>query len=425
VRKLLTNNLGLKLLSVIAAVMLWLVIVSMNDPVAYQDFSGIRVTMLNEDAVTDKDKVYRIEDNSDIISVRVQAKRSVLQKLSSEDFTATADMEKNIKLDNLVGIEVVCSDRNVRTADITKSRENVVISIEDALSDQFNVVVNQSGTEGDGYKVGTAVPEQSLIQISGPASVIAEIGRVEVDLNVTGFTTDQIKNCAIKILDRNNRQIDTTYLEYNGKTTGMNVHVTMYKKKTVRLRVDYTGTPGDGYSFKELTFKPETLEIAGTEEDIADLREITIPGEAVNIDGITEDTQINVDVTKYLPENIRLGNEKDASVAVEVTLEKKQGKTIRIPVEEIELRNEPRGLQIDFGKLSEVEIVVMGTSAELGELKEDQIAVSLDLDTYSKAGTYTRALEVELPQVYDLMQEVQVEFKLVKRTAAGNNNSNH
>ena len=145
----------------------------------------------------------------------------------------------------------------------------------------------------------------------------------------------------------------------------------------------------------------------------------------VNIDGIAEDTQINVDVTKYLPENIRLGNEKDASVAVEVTLEKKQGKTIRIPVEEIELRNEPRGLQIDFGKLSEVEIVVMGTSAELGELKEDQIAVSLDLDTYSKAGTYTRALEVELPQVYDLMQEVQVEFKLVKRTAAGNNNSNH
>ena len=92
-RKLLTNNLGLKLLSVIAAVMLWLVIVSMNDPVAYQDFSGIRVTMLNEDAVTDKDKVYRIEDNSDIISVRVQAKRSVLQKLSSEDFTATAYME--------------------------------------------------------------------------------------------------------------------------------------------------------------------------------------------------------------------------------------------------------------------------------------------------------------------------------------------
>ena len=124
----------------------------------------------------------------------------------------------------------------------------------------------------------------------------------------------------------------------------MNVHVTMFKKKIVRLRVDYSGKPADGYSFQELTFKPDTLEIAGTVEDIAELREITIPGEAVNIDGITEDTQVNVDVTKYLPENIRLADDKDASVAVAITLEKKQGKTIRIPVSEIELLNIPKGI---------------------------------------------------------------------------------
>ncbi len=421
-RKMLTDNLGLKLLSVIAAIMLWLIIVSIDDPVTYQDFSGIRVTMLNEDAVTDKDKVYRIEDNSDIISVRVQARRSILEKLSSEDFTATADMEKNIKLDNLVGIEVSCSSRKVRSSDvlnITKSRENVVIRIEDASSEQFNVLVNEIGQEGEGYMVGTAMPEQSLIQISGPASVIAEIRRVVVDLNKTGFTSDQVKNCEIKIYDNANNPIDTTYLEYNGKTTGMNVHVTMFKKKTVRLRVDYTGTPGDGYSFQELTFKPETLEIAGTAENIADLREISIPGEAVNIEGITEDTQINVDVTKYLPENIRLADDKDASVAVAVTLEKKQGKTIGIPVSEIELRNIPKGFNVSFGDLDEVEIIVMGTSTQLAELSEDAINVSLELEEYSKAGSYKGALEVELPQDYSLMEKAEVDFKLTKRTAAG------
>ncbi len=422
-RKMLTNNLGLKLLSIIAAVMLWLIIVSVDDPVIYQEFSGIRVTMLNEDAVTDKDKVYRIEDNSDIISIRVQARRSVLEKLSSEDFTATADMEKNIKLDNLVGIEVSCNNRNIRTSDIrdiTKSRENVVIRIEDASSEQFNVVVNQIGQEGDGYLVGKALPEQSLIEISGPASVIAEIRRVVVDLNKTGFTADQIKNCEIKIYDNADNLIDTTYLEYNGKNTGMNVHVTMYRKKTVRLHVDYTGTPEEGYSFKELTFKPDTLEIAGAEEDIAKLREITIPGEAVNIDGIMEDTQINVDVTKYLPENIRLANDKDASVAVQVTLEKKQGKTLQIPVSEIELLNEPRGLTVSFGDLEAVEIIVRGTSAQLAELKEKDIKVSLNLEQYTKTGNYKKGLDVELPKDYSLMENAEIEFKLVKRSASGN-----
>ena len=42
---MLTNNLGLKLLSIISAVMLWLIIVSINDPVMSQDFTGIRVTL--------------------------------------------------------------------------------------------------------------------------------------------------------------------------------------------------------------------------------------------------------------------------------------------------------------------------------------------------------------------------------------------
>ena len=77
-KKMLTNNLGLKLLSIVSAVMLWLIVVNIDDPVTYQDFSSIRVAMLNEDAVTDKDQVYRVEDNSDLINIRVWAKRSVL-----------------------------------------------------------------------------------------------------------------------------------------------------------------------------------------------------------------------------------------------------------------------------------------------------------------------------------------------------------
>ena len=70
-KKMLTNNLGLKLLSIVSAVMLWLIVVNIDDPVTYQDFSSIRVAMLNEDAVTDKDQVYRVEDNSDLINIRV------------------------------------------------------------------------------------------------------------------------------------------------------------------------------------------------------------------------------------------------------------------------------------------------------------------------------------------------------------------
>lgn len=420
-KKMLTNNLGLKLLSVAAAIMLWLIVVNLDDPYTYRDFSPIQVTMLNENVVTDQGKVYRIEDNSDVVSLRVWGKKSVLNGLEADNFTATADMEKNIKYDNLVGIEVSCSDKNIRTADIIKSRENVVISVEDASSEQFNVIVKQNGKEADGYLIGTALPEQSMIQISGPASVIAKIKRVEVEIKVTGVNSDRVIHGKLNVLDSNGEAVDTTYLEYTGKTDGMDVTITMLRTKTVPLKIGHMGTPGDGYSFSSISYKPESVQIAGASDVISGVSAITVPDEAVDIEGITENQQQTVDITPYLPDGIRLADDADASVAISVEVEKKQGKTVRIPVSDIGLKNVPRGYEVDFGDVDEIELIVTGTSAELAALNTDEIAVSLDLDGCSRAGTYTQKVEVTFPDtVYSLMDDVEVEFELVKSKSTGN-----
>jgi len=420
-KKMLTNNLGLKLLSLVSAIILWLVVIYLDDPIEYQDFSPIRVTMLNEDVVTSQDKVYRIEDNSDVISVRVKAHTSVLRKLSAEDFTATADMKKNIKLGNLVGIDVTCSNKNVESANIKKSRENVVISIEDGSTEQFNVVVDTEGKEAEGYVVGTAVPEQSMIEISGPSSVIEKIRRVVVQIKITGINSDRRLHGELQVLDGDGDKVDTTYLEYTGKTEGMGVNVTVLRTKTVPLKIGYTGTPAEGYSFGKISYKPETVKIAGASKAISGISELVIPDEAVNIDGISENLQQTIDIAQYLPEDIRLADADDTHVAVVVEIEKKQGKTVEIPVSEIGLKNVPKGYEVDFGDTEFIELVVMGTSAELSELDQDEIAVSLNLSGFSKAGTYTEKLDVTLPGDCSLMEEAEAEFKLVRGTGQNNN----
>ena len=238
-----------------------------------------------------------------------------------------------MKYGNLVGIEVVCRNRDVRAEDMTLSRENVVLSIEDASTEQFNVVVDQEGNPPDGYMVGTAIPEQSLIQISGPASVVSKIRRVEAVLQVSTLTSDRTIHCSLRVIDGNDDQLSSAELatlEFTGKTEGMDVKVTMLRTKTVPLRIGYTGTPDPDYSFHSISFKPENIEIAGTSDVITDVTEIVIPDEAVNIDGIAENLQTTVDITPYLPEGIRLVDDKEASIAVAVELERKQGRTIDI-----------------------------------------------------------------------------------------------
>ena len=140
-KETLMSNLSLKILSAVAAILLWLVVVNVDDPVKTETYSGIRVSMVNEEAVTSKGKVYKIEDNSDVISVQVSAKRSIHKKLSSADFVATADMEKDIQYDNLVAINVTCTNRNVKTTDIKQSRSNVKVRIENSATEEPKVTV--------------------------------------------------------------------------------------------------------------------------------------------------------------------------------------------------------------------------------------------------------------------------------------------
>ena len=99
-----THNLGLKLLSVALAALLWLVVINSQDPVETVTFEDVPVTIINEDALTAKDKIPEVVEG-DTISVVVEARRSICEKLTRADIIAEADFEK-ISVTDAVPIDV-------------------------------------------------------------------------------------------------------------------------------------------------------------------------------------------------------------------------------------------------------------------------------------------------------------------------------
>ncbi|MDE7403810.1 MAG: hypothetical protein K2M81_01750, partial [Lachnospiraceae bacterium] len=89
----LTKNIGLKLGSVFLAIVLWLVVTSVNDPIQGLPYNNIPVELLNVELITDSGQVYEVLDGSDTIrSVMVRAPRSVHNELKEENIIATADV---------------------------------------------------------------------------------------------------------------------------------------------------------------------------------------------------------------------------------------------------------------------------------------------------------------------------------------------
>ena len=85
------NNLGLKIMAVIFSILLWLVAVNINDPVERKVFRDVRVETRNTNLLTDENKLYKVLDDTDTVTVTVRASRSVLENINVSDITASAD----------------------------------------------------------------------------------------------------------------------------------------------------------------------------------------------------------------------------------------------------------------------------------------------------------------------------------------------
>ena len=124
-KKRLMDNLGLKILAFLIAAFMWLIVVNIDNPVTDKTFSGIPVTVMNEEIVTDNNRTYQIIDNTQEVSVTVTAKRSVLNNIKADDIMAVADM-KELTLGTQVPIEVTIPgykyERPIRRRGICKYR---------------------------------------------------------------------------------------------------------------------------------------------------------------------------------------------------------------------------------------------------------------------------------------------------------------
>lgn len=316
-----TDNLFLKILSVLVAIILWMIVVNINDAERTESFN-LEVALLNTEVITENGKVFWVEDGTDMVRVKVRARKSVMDGLKSSDFVLTADMEKDLKYDSMVGITVECRNKNINVdEDVSLSRSNVKVNIEDSATEQFPIRVTYTGSINDGLVVGSLVPEQTVIKVTGPVSIVEKIKKVEGVVDVTGLPGTSVRNCSLTFYDAADNELDTTYLNFAGKSEGIDVTVSMLNKKTVPLVFSYMGTPAENYEVKNVEWKPEYIEIAGNSSVLEGITSLQIPEEAVNVDGVDEELQLVVDITPYLPSGIILPDGDSASVLVIVQLE--------------------------------------------------------------------------------------------------------
>ena len=417
-REALTKNWGFKVLALGFSFLLWLAVVNVQDPVMTKTFTGVPVTVVHPEIITNRGNTYQVVEGTETVSVVVKAKRSDMEKLRADSIVATADMKNlDTKSGTLIPIDVTitASVRNSYEAYATPG--NIQIQIEANKTKSFPITVNTSGNLKDGYVLGEAKANPEKIEISGPESVVTSIDKVVASVQLNGESEDTELEARLEIYDANGKSIAMTTLEDNLNGETVKVSITVQQKKNVAVYFDTSGIQvADGYVLEDVSAEPETIEVVGEADELDKIDSIKVPAEALQETNLAETVERTVDIANYIPRGLRVLDEtKGAPVVVKITVAKAGTKRFEFPVGSISVLNLPNGYKVSYDTTGNIEIAVIGTKEELDSMSElEQGSVYINLIDMKSEGSYTVPLEIVLPNGVQLDHEVTIGVTLEK-----------
>ena len=417
------NNIGLKLLSLLIAVVIWYVVVDMNDPVETASYP-VKVTVENEGYINNGKTKYYIDDANKTVTVFLKANRSTLRHITAEDITVTADLTQIVDMESdpiMVPLTATCS--GVPQTGITLARTAIPITIESIASATFPVQVDTGDSDpSQEYEVGSTTSNPDQVVISGPRSIINQIDAVIARIDVTGLTRSSTRPATLVLMDKNAEEIseDTIQddLTFEGGIPNISVNVELWKKKSdVRLEVSYDGVPAEGYHVEGVTVTPDTISVVGDTEALSDLQlngnRLEIESELLSVEGKQEDVSAEIDLTEILPEDMRIAESSPNTANVTITILLDDTTEIALDVDDIEERNLASNLAVSYGQ-TELTIRVKGSSNTISALTGKDMGAYIDLNGLA-AGEQTLPVQFELPAGVTLDDEVSIAVSLKEK----------
>ncbi len=409
----LKNNLGLKIMAVLFAVFLWWAVVNVDNPVVTGKYI-VEVSVTNPEVITNAGKSYQIIDDTKQVTVTVKARRKILDEIKTKNIIATADLRE--MQDTSVPIRITIDGFEGKYEDATANPQNIQVKTENTQKKTFPITAVSTGATRDGYVVASMTTSPQTVDISGPESSIAKISKVVAKVDVSELAEDMTAQTELLYYDAANNLIDKTLLTSNCDKNGVSVNVKVWKTKDVKLNFDTSAIkPAEGYFFDSIEVEPQTVEVAGTSEILSQLVRLDISSSALAIEGVAENTEVIVDITKYMPENVILADENSNNVVVRIIVEEAGTKSILLPAGSITVANASEDLQLTYETL-EVQLKFSGASDVLAELTSDKIIATIDLTEYTNEGTYDIPVKItELPEKCTYIEEVTVRIVLSKK----------
>ena len=379
-KKLFTENIGLKLGSVVIAIILWILVVYTYDPAATTNFK-IGVDIINGESIASSGKVYEVIEG-DTITIRVKANASLIKNLKATDFKATADVSK-LSPTYHANIDVVCTKSANVEITIIGNAKMLAVKLEDLVTKQFPVTIEKSGEPETGYYVGETIASPNLISVSGGKKSVEKISVVRVKADVNGANDLFYADGIPKAYDADGNEITTGSLKFSDNP--VKVAVSVYKTKNVSIIVKAVGEPYKGYFVQDINYEPKSVTVAGPDSVLSKLNSIKLP---LNVEGEITDIEVSINLSDYIKEGLYLVD-KDVLVNAKCNIVRLGTKEFELLPTDISLTNKSDKFNYELIDSEKIKVTITGLSEKLKNIEISDLAPYVDLSNAKEVGDYS------------------------------------
>ena len=405
-KKRLTNNFSMKIISFVLAILFWLVIASIEDPETTKNFT-VPVTKINEELVRESDKTYEVTSGN-TVAITVRARQSILSDLTAEDFKAVADFA-NLSFTGAIPIEVSVL-HHTNHVEITKGANTMMqVSIEELASVDKVVSTKAEGSVITGKALGTITVEPNMIRMEGAKTTIDRIASVYAVVNVSGSSEDSSHVVEPIVYDSNGDIIDTTDILFS--VDSLTVNVTLLDTKTVPVEWNIDVTAADGYGIESKDYTPSEIQVAGSEEALNAISKVVLD-DYIAYD-LTEGVEYEADLESIVKDRgVSIVNpEENRNVKLAVRVAPYDQKSGTVEFDAIELKGKNSDYKYSVSGDTSITYALSGLSTDLEILDDTKLDFILDV-TGLEPGNHTLNLKLETSQRVQLTSDISVKIRI-------------
>lgn len=288
-----------KILSVIAAIILWFYVIDVQTTQYEKEFNAVPVVIenLNSDS-----KLSVISGRDNTVDLVLKGTKATLNSLKMSDISASVNMS-GIYESGTYDLDVsVVVPSGVSVAN--QSINSLMISLDRTIGKSIKIEADETYTLSEGYELGEFVISPGHVYISGPEDIVETVNKACISLDLGNIKESKNAKCEIKLYDSYDKEISSPYLKKNESYA--NITVPVLRRQTKQIKVVFED--GNDYNY---TVSPKTVVIKGQVEQIEDMDFVaTTPV-------IIEDNSTTATSNLDLPSGI-IAYDKDGNVVTKV-----------------------------------------------------------------------------------------------------------